>query len=118
MILHVDPIAKPRMTRRDKWKQRPCVMRYRAFKDAVREQFSGELDGVLAVTFHLPMPPSWPRTKRDRMRGMPHQQKPDADNLVKGLLDALLVDDASVWHIDAQKLWADDGAVILRSPCP
>lgn len=30
-IYDITPIGKPRMTRADKWKQRPPVMRYRAF---------------------------------------------------------------------------------------
>ena len=30
------PIGKPRMTRRDKWKERPCVMQYRSWCDMVR----------------------------------------------------------------------------------
>lgn len=30
-IYDITPIGKPRMTRADKWKQRPAVMRYRAF---------------------------------------------------------------------------------------
>ena len=33
-IYDITPIGKPRMTRADKWKQRPAVMRYRAFCDA------------------------------------------------------------------------------------
>jgi len=32
----ITPVPKPRQTRSDKWKQRPCVMRYRAFADEVR----------------------------------------------------------------------------------
>ena len=32
----VTPNTKPRMTRADKWKQRPCVVQYRTFKDTLR----------------------------------------------------------------------------------
>ncbi|MBC8923069.1 RusA family crossover junction endodeoxyribonuclease, partial [Escherichia coli] len=32
----ITPLGKPRMTRADKWKQRPPVLRYRVFCDEVR----------------------------------------------------------------------------------
>lgn len=35
-IYDITPIGKPRMTRADKWKKRPAVMRYRAFCDEAR----------------------------------------------------------------------------------
>lgn len=31
--LDITPIGKPRMAQRDKWKQRPAVVAYYAFKD-------------------------------------------------------------------------------------
>ena len=33
----IKPVPKPRMTQRDAWDKRPCVLRYRAFKDEVRK---------------------------------------------------------------------------------
>ena len=30
---NVNPVAKPRMTQRDKWKKRPVVDKYYAYKD-------------------------------------------------------------------------------------
>jgi hypothetical protein len=32
----ITPVGKPRMTRSDKWKQRPPVIRYRMFCDEAR----------------------------------------------------------------------------------
>ncbi|GAG23977.1 unnamed protein product, partial [marine sediment metagenome] len=32
----VTPNTKPRMTKRDKWKKRPCVIKYRKFCDELR----------------------------------------------------------------------------------
>lgn len=36
IILDIEPVAKPRMTKKDKWAKRPCVMKYRAYKDMLR----------------------------------------------------------------------------------
>ena len=36
VVVRGEPIGKPRMTKRDKWKQRECVLRYRAWADAAR----------------------------------------------------------------------------------
>ena len=36
VVYPITPVPKPRMTRRDRWAKRPCVLRYWAFKDEVR----------------------------------------------------------------------------------
>lgn len=101
------------MTRRDKWKRRPCVLRYFAFRDQVRAH-GVELPLAARIVFHVPMPRSWSATKRARMAGKPHDSKPDIDNLVKGLLDAVLLDDKKVWRLDVTKLWAHEAAIIIE----
>jgi hypothetical protein len=107
------------MTRADTWKRRPVVLRYRAYRDALRDLALGERfvfpDAGAAMVFHMPMPESWSKKKRDRMRGQPHRQKPDLDNLEKGVIDALLSEDSGVWHLaGATKLWSDEGAVEIN----
>lgn len=110
MIIPITPTPKPRMTRRDKWQKRPAVMRYRAFCDELRDHMRpAHLDNWL--TFHIPMPASWSQKKRAAMAGRRHQQKPDIDNLVKAVFDALLKDDSGVSEIHARKLWASTGAI-------
>ena len=47
------------------------------------------------------------------MRGSPHQQKPDKDNLEKGLLDAVLDEDCRVWDSRITKIWGDQGKISL-----
>ena len=114
MTLFVEPVAKPRMTRSDKWKRRPCVTRYRAYKDELRD-LRAPSGTQLALVFRLTMPASWPRAKRDKHRGQPHQAKPDVDNLVKGYLDAVLADDSTVWRVTAEKRWADAGSITVEA---
>jgi len=99
------------MTQRDKWAKRPAVLRYRAFADEVRAHGVKvpESDGI--VTFGIPMPKSWSTKKRAAMISAPHKQKPDIDNLLKALLDAVYKDDSGIWRITVCKRWADTGYI-------
>lgn len=36
---------------------------------------------------------------------MPHKEKPDASNILKGVEDALIENDESVYHVDVAKQW-------------
>lgn len=109
----ITPIAKPRMTRADKWKQRPPVMRYRMFCDEARLHQIELPDAGAHVTFVMPMPPSWSQKKRTAMNGKPHQSKPDCDNMLKALMDALFDDDSSIWDCRITKVWGEKGLIII-----
>lgn len=71
----------------------------------------------LEVNFALAMPPSWPKKKRKELLGMPHSGKPDLDNLVKFVCDALnrvlWDDDRKIVSIKASKIWSDEGYIEL-----
>ena len=112
-MIPVAPVAKPRMTRSDKWKQRPAVMKYRQFKDDLAMEIKGTLDPTFDVIFHVPMPKSWPEKKKRVMFRMPHQQRPDVDNYVKALMDALCAEDSHVYDVRMQKYWAYEGSIEL-----
>lgn len=111
----VVPVGKPRMTRRDRWAKRPAVVRYRAFKDQVRELGITLPKSGARVTFVLPMPRSWSRSLREAMNGRPHEQKPDVDNLAKALLDALFDDDAAIHDMRVTKRWGEDGEIVVET---
>ena len=52
----ITPVPAPRMTRSDRWKKRPCVLRYFAFRDEVKaHKISVEPFGA-HVKFYMPMP--------------------------------------------------------------
>ena len=110
----VTPVAKPRMTQRDKWKKRPAVVRYREFCDCCREAGIRVPESGAHVTFHIPMPASWSEKRKAEMLGQPHQQRPDVDNLQKALLDAVLPEDSGVWDIRATKRWAETGSIEIK----
>lgn len=110
-VYQIVPVPKPRMTQRDKWKKRPCVVRYRAFCDDVRLRGVTLPESGWHVTFYIPMPESWSDSKKGRMNGMPHQQIPDKDNLEKALLDAVFDDDSVVWDGRVTKRWGYVGCI-------
>jgi Holliday junction resolvase RusA-like endonuclease len=99
------------MTQRDRWNQRPSVRAYNEYRNALAllSMSEGWEPGeALRLTFVIPMPPSWSGKKKFVMAGTPHRQRPDLDNLVKGLLDSF-GEDAQIWRIEAEKRWANEG---------
>ena len=65
------------------------------------------------MIFVLPMPKSWSK-KKAAMNGQPHQQRPDTDNLVKAVLDAVHEEDSQIYHVDGLKFWGTEGAIIIQ----
>lgn len=115
-LVPMTPVPKPRMTQRDKWLNppRPPVLRYRAFEErlytlARASHFEMPESGA-SIHFAMPMPCSWSKKKREAMRGQPHQQRPDLDNLIKAVFDALLGEDCKIWQLkQVEKRWCDVG---------
>jgi Holliday junction resolvase RusA-like endonuclease len=115
--IQVEPMGKPRMTQRDKWQQRPAVMKYRTYCDELRLRLPlYDLPAQLHITFYLPMPKSWSKKRRTETAGRPHDQKPDIDNLAKGFMDAFHTEDKHVYSLTAEKYWSEYGAVVVAEP--
>lgn len=116
MLIWIDPVPKPRMTMRDRWAKRKCVVRYFRFCDDLRA--SGASLGVGdSIFFGIPMPGSWSKKKRKAMVGCPHDQKPDIDNLLKAVMDALVKDDCKIWQIGCiEKRWSETGFIMINKP--
>lgn len=120
ITIGVTPIGKPRMTRKDKWSKRPETTKYWAFKDALVLQCKKnkvQLNDILIADFHIPMPKSWSKKKKTLMNHKPHQQKPDVDNICKGVMDALLKEDSHIYKIDCEKYWAEEGSIVFYTGC-
>lgn len=68
--IKINPIAKPRMTRSDKWKQRDCVVRYRDYKlkllVALSKYDKTNYD-TIDIEFILEEPKSWSSKKKAQM---------------------------------------------------
>lgn len=109
----ITPVAKPRQTQSDRWKQRPCVMKYRAFADKCRASGMEIPPAGAHIVFIMPMPASWSIKKRRVLDGQPHQQVPDVDNLGKSVFDALYKNDSHIWDVRLTKLWGYSGKIIV-----
>lgn len=131
----ITPVAKPRMTQADaitmkrmrakkklnakEQKRAPILSAWLAFVDecSLRKVRIEESD--CHVVFVMPMPTSWPKARRDEMRGQPHRgkkdkaRKNDVDNLEKALLDAVYGEDSGVWDLRGTKVWFDYGAIFV-----
>jgi len=108
------PVAKPRMTRRDKWMRRPYVVKYWAFKAEVN-LLKLDLQSGDGITFVMPMPASWSTPKKTRRLGTEHKQRPDLSNLLKALEDACHVDDSHLSHYKhLKKIWGLWGEIWIE----
>jgi len=110
ITIQIAPMGKPRMTKRDKWQKRDCVMRYRAYADFIRlyAKIPGWFTGEVSWIAYLPIPKSWSKKKILAMAGQAHEQTPDRDNIDKGILDALLKNDSCI-HAGVMLKLRDDG---------
>lgn len=105
------PVGKPRQTRRDKWKQRDCVMRYRAWADQAREHAKG-LPPANSIerfdwTAYFSPPASWSKRRREAAMGTLHRSKPDRDNIDKAVMDALFPEDSGIAAGTIRKVWGE-----------
>jgi Holliday junction resolvase RusA-like endonuclease len=118
VVIDIIPMGKPRMTIGDRWKKRPATTKYWEFKDELVKQCEAKgytIGGVFSATFVIPMPESWSKKKKQKMNGHYHQQKPDLDNIIKGVKDCLCKDDSFVHtYTNCRKIWGEEGAIIFH----
>jgi len=118
-IVALGPVmGKPRMTQRDKWKKRECVVRYRNWCDRVRAAVGDSLPAAESVTrldwtACFRPPKSWSKKKHLAAIGTLHRNKPDRDNIDKAVLDCLFAQDSGIACGDIRKVWGwNDGIEI------
>lgn len=118
IVIPGTPIGKPRMTQRDKWATRDCVMRYRSWADKVRAMAgvlpATELIDRLDWVAYFEPPKSWSAKKQAAALGSLHRSKPDRDNIDKAVLDALFKSDSSIARGTIEKLWGEPSRLEIR----
>jgi len=120
-IFNINPVAKPRMVRSDKWANRPVVTKYFGICNLLRLQANTKglrtLPGKIeSLEFFVQMPKSWSNKKKKEMADEPHEQTPDIDNFLKFFADALAKEDKHIWYIGCLvKRWAYEGGIILET---
>ncbi len=113
MRYDIEPCPKPRQTRADVWKKRPRVLRYRSFADKCKLR-RVHIPQPCTIVFFLSMPKTWSKKKREEMAGKPHLGKPDLDNLLKALCDAVCADDSHIWSVYVEKRWSHQGWIDIQ----
>ena len=69
----------------------------------------------LTVIAVRPLPKSWSKKKRKMMLGQYAKPKPDADNILGGVMDALFPeDDDLVVETAVRKVWGVEGAIHIK----
>ena len=96
-IAHVEPMGAPRMTRRDRWAKRPCVVAYHAFCDAIRAA-AGTMPPASRVEC-ISVQAFFHDEKNEHAECEPYRKKPDWDNVFKGVVDALWEDDQKLGDV-------------------
>lgn len=110
----ITPVGKPRMTRADNGKSalRFCVTGLSVMKFVC---------SVLSCRKAVRMSPSFFRCQRAgaKRNGLSStvnhtEAKPDFDNMVKALMDAIYENDAHIWDSRVSKLWGETGRIIIE----
>lgn len=121
VFIECAPMGAVRQSSSDGWKQRPVVMRYRAYKDEIRKQIllkagaegAEELSKctMFTLSFYLPFPKSYNKKKKMLLEKTGHNEKPDIDNLIKAIFDTICKDDKHIKHVTASKYWQSRNSV-------
>lgn len=130
----INPVAAPRVTSRQMLLLRipdskiktagvlqvkSRIERYERYKAVLRALANSKKltlpDSGIRVYFGIEMPDSWSERKKAEHDGKPHQAKPDLDNLMKALKDALCVSDQHIWDERGTKLWSRTGYIEIRT---
>ncbi len=111
------PKARARVTTRGGFARAYTPSKTRSFERELqilaKEQWKQPaLTGALSVAINFFLP-----VKDKKLWGKPHDKRPDADNLCKGVLDSvneiLWEDDGQIYHIDIEKRYAEKGRIEL-----
>lgn len=108
---------------------RPRVTRYGTYNDPKYTKYKQIISLIsrpqckvsekpisMQIEFFFTIPKSW--TKKKKESALWHTSKPDSDNLIKGVKDALngiaYLDDAQVCSISATKKYSDRAGIMIE----
>jgi len=122
-ITGIEPMGAVRMTRRGKFTDK-YAQKYLQYKELIYYSVLKQLapgfepiDAAIAmnINFYMPIPKSFPKYAKETAPGKWCTTKPDVDNLVKGLLDALngllWVDDNRIVAVNVNKVYSNEPGI-------
>ena len=119
ITIHMPPFAKarPRVTGKSTY----MPQKYTQAREKLQWLYvgqGGELDVVglieLSVVFVFSMPKSWSKKRQALTDGQWCLKKPDLDNCIGAVMDALLANDSHVASIkDCRKVWGYENQIII-----
>jgi len=97
--------------RKDGLNRRNRIEKYNKYKVAVlaiakQMRFSPAEQGM-HITFYLPVPKSLRTPQKIKLHMQLHRKRPDVDNMLKGFLDGLLVEDNFIGDVRVTKRWVN-----------
>jgi Holliday junction resolvase RusA-like endonuclease len=114
-----------RMTTRGKY-VKESAQRYLDYKKFIYYSVLQQINNVynpidaaigVEVVFKMPIPESWSIKQKQEAVGSPHTKKPDIDNLLKGLFDAvnglLWIDDNRIARLITSKIYSNEPGIEL-----
>lgn len=123
LIISIDPMGAVRTTgkqmykderykRYNEWKRSFYWLVIEASKKVGHATSDFDWEDILYVEFGMPV--SQGKKYQERI-GQPHKMKPDIDNMLKAVLDAMLTEDSTVHSVGGmRKVWAKEGYIKLR----
>lgn len=128
LVLLITPVGYVRQTGRDAYRPSKAAKRYHEYCDRLRA-LAGEKQYVVTermnVKFFLPIPKTRKKGKNKVSEGDIYKQKPDGDNLMKALLDALTNEryvyrkttgDQHVWDGRYRKYYSETPRIEIHAP--
>jgi len=121
----MNPMGAPRLP--NKMRFSPLGQRYGAWKEELRFLAHNAMPMSwtckepplwVKVNAHFPMPRSWSKKKRASLKHQLHRQLPDADNVLKAVVDALWKQDYKIGGMECWKYWADSGSIEIEAAWP
>ena len=110
LVIRVIPKGKPRLTRRDVWKKRPVVVRYYEYKDLIKKHITDIdiKDKLFVICF-------FKSKKKKYTTDYAHDKKPDADNILKGIMDIFVEQDQKIALVGCVKLFSDKDELLITT---
>lgn len=111
--------ARPRFNGKQAYSARGNRVHRHAVQKVANQHFKTPLEGPLKITVAATFEPfpSWTKKKTRELLNRPHTQKPDLDNVVKAVADALnniaYVDDTQLAQIEARKIWGPTSQTVI-----